>query len=90
MDADGNLVAARSAGVESSERTATGSYLVFLSGSTAGCNAVATSSDAGLARVRAIDDAANTVRINTYALVDGSSYTRNDILDRGFHLQVAC
>ncbi len=93
VDADGNLIAARSGGIASATRTGTGAYRVFVTGSIAGCNAVATATDAGIARIRAIDDTgqnANSVLINTYSFVDGSSHTTNEILDRGFTVQIAC
>jgi hypothetical protein len=93
VDADGNLTGARSDGIESATRTSTGAYRVFVEGSTAGCNAVATTTDAGIARSRAITDDgenANSVLINTYSLVDGSSNTTNTIQDRGFMVQIAC
>jgi hypothetical protein len=93
VDVDGNLITARSSGVSSVTKTATGAYRVFFP-SVAGCNAVASSMDAGIARVRAIDDAGaanpNSVLVNTYSLVDGSSYTTNTIQDRAFTLQHAC
>jgi hypothetical protein len=93
VDADGNLIAARSKGIESATRTGTGAYRVFPTVPTAGCNAVATTTSAGIARIRAIDNTgenANSVLINTYSLVDGSSFTTNTIQDRGFMVQIAC
>jgi len=93
VDADGNLVAARSSGIASASRTGTGAYRVYINGSTAGCNAVGSTTSAGIVRVRAIDNTgenANSVLINTYSLVDGSSFTTNTVQDRGFMVHIAC
>jgi hypothetical protein len=92
VSSDGVLDATRSDGIVSATRTGTGAYRVFVS-SIAGCNAVATTTDAGIARIRALNDTgenANSVLVNTYSLVDGSSFTTNAIQDRGFTVQIAC
>lgn len=93
VDSTGTLDEARSSGIASAERTGLGAFRVFLEGPTEGCNAVATATDAGIARIRSITDSgenADSVLVNTYIVVDGSSFPTNEIEDRGFMLQVAC
>lgn len=89
VDADGNVT--RSSGLVSTAnvRTGTGAYRVPFAVNEESCVAVASSLDAGIARVRAYDDPEG-VLVNTYSLVDGSSNTANTITDRGFSIALFC